>query len=187
MHPTTHGRVPQDVAPPVLSRRVLVATLIGNFTEWFDFAVYGAVAVTLGRVFFPLDGPCGVPARLAGGVRRRVRPAARRRCTPRLGRRPATAAAIALSVAVLGISVATTSIALLPTYATAGLLGAGPARPAALCPGTRRRAASGPARRRSSSSTPRRTAAGSGRASSRRRAASPSSRASSPRSRSTRA
>ena len=57
MHPTTHGRVPQDVAPPVLSRRVLVATLIGNFTEWFDFAVYGAVAVTLGRVFFPLEDP----------------------------------------------------------------------------------------------------------------------------------
>ncbi|WP_250455151.1 MFS transporter [Caballeronia sp. ATUFL_M2_KS44] len=34
-------------------RRAVVATLIGNFMEWFDFAVYGFVAVNIGRAFFP--------------------------------------------------------------------------------------------------------------------------------------
>jgi MHS family proline/betaine transporter-like MFS transporter len=120
MHPTTHGRVLQDVAPPVLSRRVLVATLIGNFTEWFDFAVYGAVAVTLGRVFFPLEDPAvsllaSLAAFAVAFVLRPVGGALLGSVGDRYGRR------IALSVAVLGISVATTSIALLPSYATAGL------------------------------------------------------------------
>ena len=120
MHPTTHGRVPQDVAPPVLSRRVLVATLIGNFTEWFDFAVYGAVAVTLGRVLLPLEDPAvsllaSLAAFAVAFVLRPVGGALLGSVGDRYGRR------IALSVAVLGISVATTSIALLPSYATAGL------------------------------------------------------------------
>jgi MHS family proline/betaine transporter-like MFS transporter len=37
-------------------RQVLAATL-GNALEWYDFAVYGALASTLGRVFFPASDP----------------------------------------------------------------------------------------------------------------------------------
>ncbi len=102
-----------------MPRAVMTATLIGNFTEWFDFAVYGAVAVTLGRVFFPASDP--VVSLLASlgvfGVAFVFRPlggALLGSIGDRYGRR------IALSGAVLGISGATTLIALLPPYAAIG-------------------------------------------------------------------
>ncbi|BBF99627.1 MULTISPECIES: MFS transporter [Pseudonocardia] len=101
------------------SRRVVSATLIGNFTEWFDFAVYGAVAVILGRVFFPTDD--AVTSLLASlavfGVAFVFRPlggAVLGSIGDRYGRR------IALSTAVIGISVATTLIAVLPGYGAIG-------------------------------------------------------------------
>ncbi|ALL76922.1 MFS transporter [Pseudonocardia sp. EC080610-09] len=102
-----------------MPRRVVSATLIGNFTEWFDFAVCGAVAVTVGRVFFPTDDAVtSLLALLAVfGVAFVFRPlggAVLGSIGDRYGRR------IALSTAVLGISVATTCIALLPGYATIG-------------------------------------------------------------------
>jgi MHS family proline/betaine transporter-like MFS transporter len=98
---------------------VLTATLIGNFTEWFDFAVYGAVAVTLGRVFFPTGDPvASLLASLAVfGIAFVFRPlggAVLGSLGDRRGRRTA------LSAAVVGISGATTLIGLLPSYATAG-------------------------------------------------------------------
>ena len=34
-------------------RRVIAASFIGNFVEWFDYAVYGYLAVTIAAVFFP--------------------------------------------------------------------------------------------------------------------------------------
>src|SRR5690242_1572148 len=34
-------------------RRVVAASFIGNFVEWFDYAVYGYLAVTIAAVFFP--------------------------------------------------------------------------------------------------------------------------------------
>ncbi len=34
-------------------RKVIAASFIGNFTEWFDYAVYGYLAVVISRVFFP--------------------------------------------------------------------------------------------------------------------------------------
>jgi MHS family proline/betaine transporter-like MFS transporter len=100
-------------------RAVVAATLIGNFTEWFDFAVYGAVAVTLGRVFFPTTDPVSSLLASLGvfGVAFIFRPlggALLGSVGDRHGRR------ISLSVAVIGISGATTLIALLPSYATIG-------------------------------------------------------------------
>jgi MHS family proline/betaine transporter-like MFS transporter len=41
---------------PTLNRAVAAAAL-GNAMEWFDFGVYGYLAVTLGQVFFPGDKP----------------------------------------------------------------------------------------------------------------------------------
>lgn len=34
-------------------RKVVTASFIGNFVEWFDYAVYGYLAVVIARVFFP--------------------------------------------------------------------------------------------------------------------------------------
>src|SRR5437660_4722894 len=37
--------------------RMIVAAMIGNVLEWFDFVVYGFFAVTIAEVFFPTDNP----------------------------------------------------------------------------------------------------------------------------------
>ena len=38
-------------------RRVVAASFIGNFVEWFDYAVYGYLSVTISTVFFPQSDP----------------------------------------------------------------------------------------------------------------------------------
>ncbi|MFK4872911.1 glycine betaine/L-proline transporter ProP [Novosphingobium sp. ZW T3_23] len=40
-----------------LLNRAVGAAALGNAMEWFDFGVYGYIAVTLGRVFFPSGDP----------------------------------------------------------------------------------------------------------------------------------
>lgn len=37
--------------------KVLVATAIGNYITWFEFASYGFLAVIISRIFFPMDSP----------------------------------------------------------------------------------------------------------------------------------
>ena len=37
--------------------RLLAAGFIGNVLEWYDFAVYGFFAGTIGTVFFQSDDP----------------------------------------------------------------------------------------------------------------------------------
>lgn len=44
------------VDKPMLKRAVGAAAL-GNAMEWFDFGVYGYLAVTIGQVFFPSSNP----------------------------------------------------------------------------------------------------------------------------------
>ncbi|MBJ7515623.1 MAG: glycine betaine/L-proline transporter ProP [Stenotrophomonas sp.] len=44
------------VDTPML-RRAVGAAALGNAMEWFDFGVYGYLAVTLGQVFFPSSNP----------------------------------------------------------------------------------------------------------------------------------
>lgn len=110
---------PSTQSPP-MPRGVLAATLIGNFVEWFDFAVYGALAVTLAAVFFPTQGPAAaLSSSLAvfaiGFVFRPLGGALLGYIGDRYGRRAA------LAVAVVGMSGATTLIALLPSYETIGI------------------------------------------------------------------
>ncbi|MGH7486832.1 MAG: MFS transporter, partial [bacterium] len=38
-------------------RRAIAAAALGNCMEWFDFGVYGYLAVTIGRTFFPSHDP----------------------------------------------------------------------------------------------------------------------------------
>lgn len=104
---------------PKMPYKVLAATMIGNFTEWFDFAVYGAVAVTLGQVFFPsTDSRISLLSSLGVfGVAFLFRPLGGivlGTIGDRFGRRTA------LSAAIVGISGATTLIAVLPSYASIG-------------------------------------------------------------------
>lgn len=44
-------------AGSVSRRRIMVAGLVGNAMEWYDFAVYGYFATVIGRQFFPSDNP----------------------------------------------------------------------------------------------------------------------------------
>jgi MHS family proline/betaine transporter-like MFS transporter len=38
-------------------RRLIVAGIAGNVMEWYDFAVYGYFAQTIGQHFFPSKDP----------------------------------------------------------------------------------------------------------------------------------
>src|SRR5699024_11892527 len=40
---------------PKERRKVVVASFIGNFTEWFDYGAYSYLAVVIATVFFPSD------------------------------------------------------------------------------------------------------------------------------------
>ena len=43
--------------PPTTLTRAVVAATIGNVLEWFDFVIYGFLAVTIAEVFFPTGNP----------------------------------------------------------------------------------------------------------------------------------
>lgn len=45
-----------EVTPKTM-RRVLGASFVGNFVEWFDYGSYGFLAVVIGDTFFPSDDP----------------------------------------------------------------------------------------------------------------------------------
>ena len=108
-------------ARPGGMRRIAVAAGFGNFMEWFDFAVYGFFAVTIGHVFFPSDNPTTelLSALAVFGVAFFMRPLGGvilGNVGDRVGRR----AALAASVLLMGVS--TTLVAALPTYESVGLL-----------------------------------------------------------------
>lgn len=57
---TTHTGATGDsptVADRSTRRKVVAASFIGNFVEWFDYAAYGYFAVTISVVFFPESDP----------------------------------------------------------------------------------------------------------------------------------
>src|ERR1700742_4349877 len=37
--------------------RAIIAVSIGNALEWFDFVIYGFLAVTMAKLFFPVSDP----------------------------------------------------------------------------------------------------------------------------------
>ena len=44
--------------PAAASRqKIILAGLVGNVMEWYDFAVYGYFATVIGRLFFPSEDP----------------------------------------------------------------------------------------------------------------------------------
>ncbi|WP_083282829.1 MFS transporter [Humibacillus sp. DSM 29435] len=101
-------------------RKVVGASFIGNFVEWFDYAVYGYLATTIAVVFFPdTDKQTGLLLTFAlFAISFLVRPLGGfvwGHIGDKIGRRTA------LSWSILIMSMATFCIALLPSYNTIGI------------------------------------------------------------------
>src|SRR5438445_2282272 len=100
--------------------RMIVAAMIGNVLEWFDFVVYGFFAVTIAEVFFPAHDPTVSMLITFGafGLAYFVRPLGAivvGSYTDRAGRK----AGLLLSIALMMIG--TTLMAVTPGCATLGL------------------------------------------------------------------
>lgn len=116
----TYGTPGTDQVSPAVLRRATIGATIGSVVEWFDIAVYGYLAATIGAVFFPSDDPtasllssfavfaAAFAVRPLGGIFFGA-------LGDRIGRRPTLAWVIVL------VSVATLAIGLLPGYATIGV------------------------------------------------------------------
>lgn len=112
---------PADPASPAVLRKVLTASFIGNFVEWFDYASYGFFATVIASVFFPEIAPSAALLATFGvfAISFIIRPIGGiiwGSIGDRIGRRTA------LSWSILIMSGATTVIALLPGYAQIGML-----------------------------------------------------------------
>jgi MHS family proline/betaine transporter-like MFS transporter len=104
-----------------LSRRAIVAATIGNTLEWYDFAVFGYFAATIGKLFFPAGNEtASLLLTLAtfgvGFFMRPVGALVLGSMADRKGRKSA------LSLTILLMAAGTALIGFAPTYATAGVL-----------------------------------------------------------------
>lgn len=120
---TDNAPLPRPAGPSLkVPRRVAAASLVGTTIEWFDFFIYGtAAALVFNRVFFPgYDPAVGTIAALgtfaAGFVARPIGGAVFAHFGDRVGRKPM------LVWSLLLMGAATVGIALLPGYATLGVL-----------------------------------------------------------------
>ena len=107
---------------PRLGPVSLLAGMAGNLMEWYDFALYGVLAATLGELFFPgtdrLLGLLAVYGVFAAGyLSRIVGGAFFGHLADRGGRKKA------LLISVLFMASASTLVGCLPTFATAGIAG----------------------------------------------------------------
>ncbi|MEO9248752.1 MFS transporter [Citricoccus nitrophenolicus] len=101
-------------------RKVMSASAIGHFVEWFDFAVYAYAAPVIARQFFPdFDATAALLSTFAvyavGFIARPVGAFLLGGLGDRFGRKKVLAGVILL------MGVATTLIGLLPTYAVIGV------------------------------------------------------------------
>jgi MHS family proline/betaine transporter-like MFS transporter len=108
-------------APATRTREAVIASVIGNTLEWYDFAVYGYFVSTISGLFFPSSDP--LASTLAtyavfgiGFVMRPVGSILFGIYGDRHGRRKALSAVIFL------MAVSTAAIGVLPTYDQAGVL-----------------------------------------------------------------
>ena len=115
--------VPPDLPEisPSLRRRALAGCFVGNFVEWFDYAVYGYLSTVLATVFFPAgDRTTALLSTFAVfALSFVVRPLGGvfwGHVGDRVGRRTA------LSISILVMSAATVAMGLLPGHAAVGLL-----------------------------------------------------------------
>ncbi len=105
------------------NRRVLAAGFVGNILEWYDFAVYGFFAATIGKLFFPSDDPttsliASFGAFAAGFLMRPVGAILFGHVGDLLGRKKA------LTLSVIMMAVPTFLMGLLPTHEQIGFAAA---------------------------------------------------------------
>lgn len=105
---------------PAMVRKVVIASVVGNAFEWFDFAIYGLFAGTISDLYFPSGNALAslMLALLTFGVGFAVRPIGGvliGMYGDRVGRKKALSLTIAL------MAVGTGMMGLLPTYASIGL------------------------------------------------------------------
>lgn len=116
----THSDPDAASATSTLSgRRAVIAAIVGNTLEWYDFAVYGFFALTLAKLFFPTGDPTvslllTVATFGVGFIMRPVGALVLGTLADRRGRK------LALSLTILLMALGTAMIGLAPTYATAG-------------------------------------------------------------------
>lgn len=107
------------VADPLIVRRAIAGTAIGNFMEWYDFGVYGFLATTIAAVFFPSGGAAGLIATFATlAAAFVVRPLGGLFFGPlgdRIGRKPV------LAITIVTMALGTTVTGLLPGFGTLGV------------------------------------------------------------------
>jgi len=101
-------------------RRAIAAAVVGNVLEWYDFAVYGYLAMVIGARIFPAEDEAtallsafaafglGFLARPLGGI-----------VIGRLGDRRGRKAALMLTMTLMAVG--TVMIGLVPDFATIGL------------------------------------------------------------------
>jgi MHS family proline/betaine transporter-like MFS transporter len=104
-----------------LRRKAILSCMVGNFLEVFDFTIYGFLAASIGRAFFPSGDPLtstlssfatfgiGFIMRPLGGVMLGA-------YADRYGRKQA------LVISVLMMAVATAATGLIPSYGSIGIL-----------------------------------------------------------------
>lgn len=105
---------------PAMVRKVVIASVLGNAFEWFDFAIYGLFAVTIAKLYFPANSEiASLMLTLATfGVSFAVRPIGGVLLGlygDRVGRKKALSVTIAL------MAVGTGMIGILPTHAAIGI------------------------------------------------------------------
>lgn len=102
-------------------RKRAVAVGIGNFMEWFDFAIYGYFAAIIGTLFFPSSAPgisllSSLAVFAVGFISRPFGALILGPIGDKFGRRAV------LIITVFGMGICTTLIGLLPTYNSMGML-----------------------------------------------------------------
>ena len=109
-----------NTLPKPSQGRIILAGLVGNVMEWYDFAVYGFFASVIGHQFFPSDSPtvsliAAFGAFAAGFLVRPLGGLLFGRIGDLVGR------SRALTLSVLTMAIPTVIIGLLPTHQSIGL------------------------------------------------------------------
>ena len=124
----TAPSIPSLSVPPVTAltntemRKRQLAVGIGNFMEWFDFAIYGYFAAVIGAQFFPTGNPttemlASLAVFAVGFISRPLGALILGPIGDRHGRKAV------LLTTVLGMGVTTALIGLTPSYAAIGVAG----------------------------------------------------------------
>lgn len=109
-----------STSPADTRKKVILAGLVGNVMEWYDFAVYGFFASIIGVHFFPSENPAisliaAFGAFAAGFLVRPLGGLLIGRIGDKIGRKRA------MVISVMAMAVPTVLIGLMPTYQTIGM------------------------------------------------------------------